>query len=1171
MLIIAQRTKDEALSISYRAGAHGRNGIIFDNIGGNEDFVRNFGHLCYNDDNVLQIITNWARIHTIRELEMKRQLVTLFILFLTGIVVVAMALLVTTHNIANESFSASGFPICLNEVMSSNSAYYDEHGNAYDWIELYNSSTRAVSLANYKLTDNERKIRYVFPVNTVIPAGGYFLVWCERNASDDRYADFSISKAGGETIVLMNSRSVIVDRLVTKPLERNTSLARDADGVWQITDHATPGFVNSDAGYAEYLAAHRQSNCPVRINELMSANQSYLDEKHMSSDWIELLNTSSENVVLSGMRLTDRVDAEGYLFPEGTVLPGNAYLIVRCGSVASDTYAPFSLASAGGETITLSCGDVTLDTITLPALLTDMSYALDGTGNWVVTNSPTPGFSNTVEGRDLYLASVTIMHPNIRITELMADNISCLQDADGDFSDWIELTNYGTDAVALGGFFLSDRQGKPLKWALPNIKLPVGGRIVIFASGKDRLDENELHAGFSLNRYQGVLTLCAANGQIVSSVTYPELGENISYAFDESTGEWRKTKQATPGFSNNNEGYLAFEELRSVDSPLVLNEAMPGNASLLRQSGTTYFDWIELRNRSCEAIDLDSYYLTDNLNKSAFCALPTKTLAPGEFIVLLCTGDTPLVRSEYDQIALSLDAAQEQLYLINASGAIVDVLTLSDIPYGCSAGRLSDQNGQFYFSDPTPGTKNKMGYRMVSTQPVASVAPGVYDGVVTLTVSLSADGDIYYTTDGSTPTERSQRYTEPIEIGETTVIRTAAVSNGKMISRTLTLNYFLNEAHTLPILAVSTDEANLYDDSIGILAGANLYNRNIIQPANVSFFSVDGTFNADCGLKLHGAGSRGTSVKKSFKIVFQQKYGLEQLDFPLFPGSRTVDFDSFLIRIGQDYTRAIVRDELLSKIAIAGTTELMVQDTRFCVFYLNGEYMGIYCIKEAYSSGYFVRMFGVSKESVEMQRGYLTQDSEFQALIDYAMRHDLSSDENYRYIEERVNLESMIDWCIYEAYSANHDLAVNIRYYRSPEYDNNRWHYALLDMDYGFDGPASFEYVLTSNHGILFKRLLNNLSFRDLLLKRLAYQLENWLTEENVMSSYDTLTSQIASEVPRERARWIFNDTFGWERHLQTLMKYLSYDRIGQMKQSIADAMNIPISEVEFYFGKANG
>jgi len=594
---------------------------------------------------------------------------------------------------------------------------------------------------------------------------------------------------------------------------------------------------------------------------------------------------------------------------------------------------------------------------------------------------------------------------------------------------------------------------------------------------------------------------------------------------------------------------------------------MTGNDSLLEQSQGAYYDWIELTNTSDETIDLSNYSITDNLDKTEYCALDGK-LKPGKYVVLLCTGDTPLTKTDYGQVALSLSAESEQLYLLDESGSVVDYVTLTDIPYGASCGRMTDQNGLFYFSSPTPGEENSGGYRLISAQPTASAEPGIYNDITSLTISLSAEGDIYYTLDGETPTTRSTHYDSPLTLTETTVIRAIAIGDNKMASSAITLNYFINEYHTLPIIAVTTDPDNLYDESIGILADQNLFDRTVVRPANVAFYSDTGSFSTDCGFKLHGAGSRGRLAKKSFKVVFSARYGgTAPLEFPLFEDSDTTTFYSFLIRNGQDYSRTFLRDELISKIAAHASSELLVQDTRFVVFYLNGEYHGIYCIKEAFSSGYFSERYGVSKDSVELQRGYITDDTEFAALIDYAATHDLSQEEYYNYVTDRVSLESLIDWCIFEGYTANTDLSVNVRYYRSTEYDDNRWHYALFDMDYGFGEDATFDHILANAwHGTLFKALLKNAEFCDMFLTRMAYLLENCLTDEAVMASFTELSNEIAAEVPRERELWPTSGTFTWEQHLDTLERCILSGRAEQMKESIASAMGISLSEVERYF-----
>ena len=1103
-------------------------------------------------------------------MKMKRRTIITAFIFLVGIAVMTAFIMATSRSAESKSISTSGSPVSLNEIMSANSIYYDESGNTYDWIELSNSSDMAIDLSQYKITDSERKVRYTFSNKASIAANGFLVIWCKNNATDGDYADFSISKAGSEAIILMNDRSIIVDRVVTIAMEQNQSMGRDTAGDWSIQENATPGYENTPAGYQAYLLARHEVRFPVVINELMVSNKSYLDANLRSSDWIELFNTSNEAVDLSGVRLTDRDDAAGYSFPEDCVIQPHGFLLIDCDGATSDPlYAPFSLSSAGGETVMLISGNTVLDQVTTQAMQTDLSLARDSTGEWFECTQPTPKFENSTAGFNQYLESLPGSETKIQITEIMASNTSCIRDADGDFSDWIELTNTGSAPVSLAGFFLSDQEDLLNKWAMPDRLLQAGERIVLFASGKDRKTGAELHTNFALNRHTGTILLSTPLGQIISSVRYSELSDDEAFATDETTGEWRTTPYATPGFSNDDAGFEAFETMQPLNDSLLISEAMSGNVTYLKQGRNGCFDWIELENRSKEPINLSTYRITDNLDKTETCALPNKTLQPGAYLVLLCTGETPFERSEYTQVPLSLNAKSDQLYLLNDRGEIIDYMTLHDVPIGVSIGRSNEQSGVYFFDQPTPGTKNNIGYRQISAAPTASLEPGVYADQNALTIALFSEGDIYYTTNGDTPTMKSSRYTKPITITNTTVIRATSVSESLMMSPCITLNYFINTDHTLPIVAVTTDQANLSNNTIGIMAGQNLYDRSVERPATISFFSDTGNFSEECGLKLHGAGSRGNLARKSFKIVFGQKYGLSALDFPLFEDGDITQFDSFLIRSGEDTSRSFLRDELLTNLALESSPELMVQNSRYCVYYLNGEYQGIYNLKEAFSSGYFARRYSVDPESVEVQRGYLAEDSEFLQIVRYASGHDLSNKEYFRYIEERVNLESLIDWSIYEGYAANQDLAVNVRYYRSAEYDNNRWHYALFDMDYGFDGPATFDYLINNYwHGTLFKRLLRNPEFRDMFLTRMAYLLENYLTDENVTKSFQTLEEQIRSEMPRNQLRWGGKDVFAWERHLTKLEGFLTSGRIEQMKRSIASAMKISIDEVNQYFEK---
>lgn len=118
------------------------------------------------------------------------------------------------------------------------------------------------------------------------------------------------------------------------------------------------------------------------------------------------------------------------------------------------------------------------------------------------------------------------------ITEFMAENDNTLADEDGDFSDWVEIFNGGTNTVNLNGWHLTDSQGRP-GWRFPATNLPPNSFMVVYASGKDRREPGApLHTDFKLNDTGDYLALLKTDGTTVQSSyspTYPLQVPGISY------------------------------------------------------------------------------------------------------------------------------------------------------------------------------------------------------------------------------------------------------------------------------------------------------------------------------------------------------------------------------------------------------------------------------------------------------------------------------------------------------------------------------------------------------------------------------------------------------------------------------------------------------------------
>lgn len=132
-----------------------------------------------------------------------------------------------------------------------------------DWVELYNPSGDAVSLAGWSLTDKSNNLRqWMFPTNTVIPAGGYLLVLATGlDTSPEKgatflHASFSLS-AQGEYLALVNAAGQVVSELSPAYPAQNHfhSYGRDTNGDWGFFAQATPGGPNTGVALAPPTAA----------------------------------------------------------------------------------------------------------------------------------------------------------------------------------------------------------------------------------------------------------------------------------------------------------------------------------------------------------------------------------------------------------------------------------------------------------------------------------------------------------------------------------------------------------------------------------------------------------------------------------------------------------------------------------------------------------------------------------------------------------------------------------------------------------------------------------------------------------------------------------------------------------------------------------------------------
>ena len=163
----------------------------------------------------------------------------------------------------------------------------------------------------------------------------------------------------------------------------------------------------------------------------------------------------------------------------------------------------------------------------------------------------------------------------LRVTEILEKNRAVLRDEDGDFPDWIELTNLSNEAVSLAGFRIADREGRP-GWTFPDRSLAPGERLLIFASRKNR-DGAELHTNFALSAFDCVI-LYDAEGLVVDSALCGGTEADVVMALG-TDGNWARSLYPTPAYANTAAGYEAWQRTLIPAGPLVISEAVVKNFS----------------------------------------------------------------------------------------------------------------------------------------------------------------------------------------------------------------------------------------------------------------------------------------------------------------------------------------------------------------------------------------------------------------------------------------------------------------------------------------------------------------------------------------------------------------------------------------------------------------
>ena len=580
---------------------------------------------------------------------------------------------------------------------------------------------------------------------------------------------------------------------------------------------------------------------------------------------------------------------------------------------------------------------------------------------------------------------------------------------------------------------------------------------------------------------------------------------------------------------------------------LLITEVLASNDEYPDPEGN-YYDLVELYNNSLSPLVLSDYYLSDKQSKPQKFRLPAVTLDAGRFIVIYCSGTASGTTAPF-----KISSSGETIYLSTKSGSIDVVAVPADLLKNESYGR--DSTGFVYMKTATPGKRNAPGFNYTLSIPTADVPTGAYGRAFELT--LRGEGTVYYTTDGTAPTTSSKKYTGPIFVDNIVSIR-AACFDGVERSRETSFFYIVGIEHTLPIVNVAIRQEYLNGPE-GVL--------NHVDPEyeHVSYVTLmeNGAevFSAPCGFKLHGNDSK-LGEKQNFQLRFRSDYGMSKLHCKLFDDRETEVFNSLLLKGGsEDYIYCGFRDELCTTL-VDGVTNLDVLACRPVILYLNGQYHGIYFLRERFDQDHFAqKLGGISEDSVNVLRAYGKvedgDNSDYSRLLNYCRTHDMTKAESLAYVENHVDIYSLIDWYVCRSYMGDNDLA-NARFFQSNEADG-KWRWCYFDLDWAFwtDRTDCINNVVVNGpNSTLMKLLMTNPVFRDMFIRRYAELMETVLNERTIMERIDWFVSIMEPEIAQNQARYGMTV----ERWYEWLEKMRAIVRDGRRNITV-------LKDIKAYFG----
>lgn len=630
----------------------------------------------------------------------------------------------------------------------------------------------------------------------------------------------------------------------------------------------------------------------------------------------------------------------------------------------------------------------------------------------------------------------------------------------------------------------------------------------------------------------------------------------------------------------------------NLRSQVVINEYSGSNVSDHPDGYGLFSDWFELYNTTGGPIDLSGYFLSDRVTNPDKWQIPAGVIIPPNgFIKVYCNGYGTFAGGNLNPSFKLTQCKPETILLADPAGTVINSVTMVPTQPNHSRGRSTDGGSTWaLFKNPTPGSGNAASFAYVdyTPRPTFNVQAGAYPSAQTITLSSPRPtATIKYTLDGTTPTLGSLTYSSPISVTNTTVIRAISFDSDTTYPTSFieTNTYFINEGHVLPLVSISGDQI------LTLLNGSAIFPHTTAE-----YFDITGTFRTEVTGTANEHGNDSWAYdQRGFDYISEDPYGINHgFTYKLFARKDRDEFQRLIFKPAANDNfsfqpgGAHIRDAFVHTLSHDADLHLDERTYEPCILYVNGQYWGVYEIREKvddkdFTSYYydqdepnihFLKTWGATWEEYGAPNALPDWNNN---VLAYVNANPMSDPANYAHIDSIFNTMSLIDYFILNSYTVCMDwLNWNTAWWHGLDSngDGRRWRYALWDMDatYGhyvnYTGipdetpaadpcnPEGLGDIGGQGHVPLLDSLLTNDEFHQTYINRFIDLNNTALSCDNQLFLLDSLIGNIDPEMDRQISKWGGGTKTDWLNNVTTMRNFI-IARCDSITEGLMDCYNL--------------